>query len=89
MSCDPHQKLPGEDRAASSAVHTPTPPPYVLKEGTITLPFPLHFDDLERLLFLASIERTGSGRAAAKLLGRSVQWASQHCHDLDIPSKQW
>jgi hypothetical protein len=70
-------------------VQAPPPLVYVLGEDTITLPFPLQLDDLDRLLFLATVERAGSGRAAAKLLGRSESWAYERCFELDIRLKDW
>jgi hypothetical protein len=70
-------------------IQAPMPPTYTLADNTITLPFPLSLDVLDRLLFLAALQRTGSGRAAAKLLGRSAQWAYERCFELDIPTKNW
>ena len=69
--------------------HAPAPPTYTLAYHTITLPFPLSLDVLEVLLFQATIEHTGNGRSAAKLLGRSAHWAYRRCFELDIPSKLW
>jgi hypothetical protein len=84
--------MPNDDpprRARRITLHTPPAPTYTLGPQTITLPFPLSLEVLDRLLFRAAIERTGSGRAAAKLLGRSDGWAAARCFELDIPFKKW
>ena len=64
-------------------------PEFTLGPNTITVPFPVSLDELDRLLFLAALDRAGSGRAAAKLLGRSLAWAQARCFELDIPHKKW
>jgi hypothetical protein len=46
-------------------------------------------DTLDRLLFRAALERTGSGRRAAQLLGRSDAWGQERCFELDIPRSRW
>lgn len=54
--------------------------------------FKLSFDLLDADwvgIGLATLERTGSGRAAAKILGRSSEWAYERCFELDIPRKNW
>jgi hypothetical protein len=53
------------------SLQAPPPPTYSLAEHSITVPFPLSMDALDRLLFRAALERTGSGRRAAQFLGRS------------------
>jgi hypothetical protein len=63
-------------RVQRITVQPPSAPTYTLGPQTITLPFPLSIEVLDRLLFRAAIERIGSGRAAAKLLGRSEGWAA-------------
>jgi hypothetical protein len=73
----------------SITIQAPPPPTYTLGEHTITVPFPLSLDVLDRLLFRAALERTGSGRRAAELLGRSATWADQRCFELDVPRKHW
>ena len=83
----PSDNLPR--RAPRITLQAPPPPTYTLGPQTITLPFPVSIEVLDRLLFRAAIERTGSGRAAAKLLGRSDGWAAARCFELDIPFKKW
>ena len=65
------------------------PPDFTLGPDTITVPFPVSLEELDRVFFLAALERAGSGRAAAKLLGRSAAWAEARCFELDIPHKKW
>jgi hypothetical protein len=78
---------PREKRRIS--LQAPPPPTYSLAEHSITVPFPLSMDALDRLLFRAALERTGSGRRAAQLLGRSAAWGEERCFELDIPRSRW
>jgi hypothetical protein len=67
----------------------PPPPGFTLGPDTITVPFPVSVVELDRLFFLAALDRAGSGRAAARLLCRSAGWAQARCIELDIPHKKW
>jgi hypothetical protein len=67
----------------------PPPPDFTLGPDTITVPFPVSLDDLDRFFFLAALDRAGSGRAAAKLLSRSAAWAEARCFENDISHKKW